>query len=107
MQFAFDNGIYKVARITGPSHNFLGIQLTEQEVDITTCPLPIKEGEIPRIGSDEVLSQVKTGLALVNQEAEAKYFVSLIQFVPSDTKSPGVYEMLTVALIRRIREGWR
>ncbi|WP_218176868.1 hypothetical protein [Pseudomonas gingeri] len=68
MQFAFDNGIYKVARITGSSYNFLAIQLVEREVDIAVCPLPIKEGEIPRVDSDEVLSQVKAGLGTVRKE---------------------------------------
>jgi hypothetical protein len=32
MQFIIDNDLYKIARITGPNHNFLAIRLSEKNV---------------------------------------------------------------------------
>jgi hypothetical protein len=36
MQFVLDKGVYKVTRVTGPEHNFLGIRLTDvgQEINV-------------------------------------------------------------------------
>ena len=98
MQFIFDSGLYKVARITGPAHNLLAIRLTDSDGTIEVTPLPIKSNEEPQVEFQDVLTQVKSGLASVNKELEKEYCISEIQYVPSDTNSPVVYEMLTKEL---------
>lgn len=45
MKFIFDNGIYKIARVTGPQNNFFGICLNKIDGEICIEALPIKEGE--------------------------------------------------------------
>lgn len=106
MQFMRDGGFYKVARITGSQHNFLSLQLSEMISDIEVISLPIKSGEAVRVEATSVLSQVKSGLALANEELGGKYCISCVQYVPSDTPSNSVYEGLTVELIRRLHAGW-
>ncbi|MDF0606903.1 hypothetical protein HZU77_014790 [Neisseriaceae bacterium TC5R-5] len=105
MQFVFDSGLYKVARITGPQHNLLGIRISDTEKKITAVPLVIQGGDVARINESDVINQVMSGLAQVNQELSKQYFVSEVQFLPSDTYSSDVYELLTVELIKRIDSG--
>lgn len=102
MQFIFDNGVYKVARITGPHHNFLGVRLNEVDSKVTVEALPVKNGERVHIEQQDVLAQVVDGLREVNEELGTNYFVSLILFVPSDSPSSSVYKFLTIELIKRI-----
>lgn len=102
MQFIKDKDLYKVVRITGPTHNFLSIRLSETSCDIQVTPLPIKQGDFERLDGKKVLAQVLNGLDEVNQELGKEYFVSEVQFVPSDTESSTVYGFLVKELIKRI-----
>jgi len=105
MQFVYDNGFYKVARITGSQYNLLAIRLSTVEQEMEIEPLPVKEGQVARISEQQVLSQVKIGLDRVCKELGKKYFVAKIQFLPSDSPSPSIYEDLTVELIKNIDQG--
>lgn len=102
MQFIRDNDFYKVARITEPKHNFLAIKLSEIDCQTLVTPLPIKDGEVSRLDGEEILKFVRSGLAQINAELDAKYFVAEVQFAPSDTEPESIYEMLTRELIMRI-----
>ncbi|WP_143133447.1 hypothetical protein [Pseudoduganella namucuonensis] len=102
MQFIFDNGVYKVARITGPQHNFLGVRLDDSESIVSIEALPIKNSERVQIEQHLVLTQVIDGLREVNAELGTCYYISQILFIPSDSPSPSVYKFLTIELIRRI-----
>lgn len=106
MQFMRDGDFYKVARITGAQHNFLSLRLSEVRSDIEVVPLPIKLGETVMVSASSVLGQVKSGLALANEELGQEYYISCVQYVPSDTPSNSIYEGLTVELIRRLHAGW-
>jgi hypothetical protein len=102
MQFIKDNDLYKAARITGPTHNFLAIRLSGTNCDTKVTPLPIKQGDVERLDGKKVLAQVLNGLDEVNQELGKKYFVSEIQFIPSDSESSSVYGLLINELIKQI-----
>lgn len=102
MQFIKDNDFYKVARITGPTHNFLSIRLSDTKCSPKVTALPVRQGELKKLDGQEVLSQVSNGLDTVNIELGKKYFVSEVQFVPSDSESSSVYKLLIHELIKRI-----
>jgi hypothetical protein len=102
MQFIIDNDLYKIARITGPNHNFLAIRLSEKKCNTKATPLPIKQGDTERLDKKTVLAQVLDGLDKVNQDLGKQYFLSEIQFIPSDTESQSIYEFLVGELIKRI-----
>lgn len=102
MIFILDNDVYKVARVTGPAHNFLGLRLADDGREIDVVQLPIKVGEYNRIDRDAVLAQVKQGLVDINAQLGKAYAVSQIFFVPSDTPSTSVYRYLTVELVKRL-----
>jgi hypothetical protein len=102
MQFILDNGIYKVARITGRQHNFLGVHFDKKSTEINVEALPIKNGERIQIKQIDVLGQVTAGLREVNDELGTQYSISQILFVPSDSPSSSVYKSLIIELIKRI-----
>lgn len=102
MRFILDKDVYKVARVTGPEHNLLGIRLADDGCEIDVVQLPIKVGECNRIDRDTVLAQVKQGLTDINAKLGKSYAVSQVFFVPSDTPSTSVYRYLTAELIKRI-----
>lgn len=102
MQFSLNKDVYQAARITGPEHNFLGIQLANKHEKIDVVQLPLKTGECALIGKGAVVAQVEQGLLDVNISLRENYAISKIFFVPSDTPSTSVYRYLTVELIKRI-----
>lgn len=102
MQFIKDNDFYKVARITGPTHNFLAIRMSERKCVTQVTPLPIKQGEVERLDGKKVLAQVLNGLDEVNHELGKEYYVSEVQFVPSDTEPSSVYGFMVCELIKQI-----
>ena len=105
VQFILDGGVYKVSRITGPTHNFLGIRLGDGGNPVEVVALPVKQGEPQRVEKDDVLKQVLAGLRDINSELDKEYQASEVFFLPSDTPSGSVYKFLTVELIKRIEEG--
>lgn len=104
MQFLAENDFYKVARITGPSHNFLAIRLSEKDCMTTAAALPVRNGGSSNIRKDDVLLQVLSGLQSINVELNSEYHIAEVQFIPSDTESDSVYRMLTRELVRRIHD---
>lgn len=104
MQFIFDNDVYKVARITGPEHNLLGIRLASSRKNIDVVPLPMKNGDRVRIDKGSVLAQIERGLLNVNFRLKKDYIISEVLFLPSDSPSDSVYEYLIFELIKRIDE---
>lgn len=105
MQFIKDKDYYKIVRITGPTHNLLAIRLSAVHVSTQVTPLPIHMSEEAHLEPREVLEQVLLGLAEVNQELGRQYYLSEIQFVPSDAKPSSGYHYLIKALIQRIDGG--
>jgi hypothetical protein len=102
MQYIKDKDIYKVARITGPTHNLLAIRLSNERCSTQVTSLPIKRGDVERLDEHEVLTQVLAGLDEINKVLDKEYFISEVQFVPSDTGPVSIYEFLVKELIMRI-----
>lgn len=105
MQFVKDNDLYKVARLTGPTHNLLAVRLSVAKCRTEVTALPVRPGDLKRLDGQKILSQVLAGLDSVNTELGKEYFLSEVQYVPSDTESPFVYKFLIRALVTRIDAG--
>lgn len=101
MQIIVDGDLYKVVRITGPQHNFLGIRLGDVGEVVEIEALPFTAG-VARVSSDSVFSQVLLGLEEANLEIGKKYAISKIYYVPTDTPSETSYKQMISALIKRI-----
>lgn len=105
MQFVLDGDVYKVARVTGPAHNFLGVRLGIPLKEIEVVQLGRMGDERHQVNKDSVVTQVEQGLLEANHELEKTYTISGIFFVVSDSPSDVDYKYLTKELIKRIDGG--
>jgi hypothetical protein len=104
LRFSFDGEIYKVVRITGPTHNFLGLAFMQAGVNGTVRvePIVLKPGEPVRLRADEVRDKVMEGISEGNAELGTSYRASRIQFVPGDTGPVDIYRMLARRIVQRM-----
>lgn len=106
MQFFYDGRVYRVVRITGPSHNLLGIQFSEI-AEGSPVVHDLWDGDPTRalIAAGDVEQQVLSAVEETNSEFNVDYRVQMIQFVSSDTPSSTVYRDLARELLERIVYG--
>lgn len=64
MKFVNEAPLFKITRITGPKHNFLGLQLADAPFhgDPTVERLTVSVTEKERLSDSEVLAQVRLGM---------------------------------------------
>lgn len=102
MHFTFDGSFYKIARTTGPDHNFLGLSFgscTEPEViDMNIDP----ENNKVRINEYELKKQVLMGLKNINTLLGTDYSICKIQYVSSDSPNETIYYELTQLIIKKV-----
>jgi hypothetical protein len=99
--------MYKVARITGPQHNFLGLALSEETVpSLTVERLQVEEAATPTHTLDEVqlLAAVQRGIAEANQQLGTHFRVATVQYVVTDTPEVTVYTQLARTIVEA---AWR
>lgn len=105
MRFTKTDNIYKIVRITGTQDNILGISFADQN-SAESIP-EIVEWNFPKIknskintSKEEILNQVVSGLASVNQSLGTNYKLSKIYFAPQDLPVNKIYSFLIKRLIR-------
>lgn len=101
MQFLYDGTYYRAIRITGTKHNLLGLSLGSSE-SVKISKLQASEMHNATIESDDVLTQVISGLKEINHQLQSNYHITEVQFVSTDTLDKDIYKMLTKELISRI-----
>ncbi len=104
MQFSRDGDWYQVIRITGPSHNLLGLKFGEPD-----SPQPVVErlsvsNEASVIEADDVKRQVLEGLSEANAQLGTEYQVAAIRFVTTDTPSSNIYSSLARILVEQLAQ---
>jgi hypothetical protein len=101
MQFSRDDEWYQVVRITGPTHNLLGLKFGEREVSQPIIEaISVDDGEATII-ADTIKQQVLEGVAEANAEARTDYKVVAIRYVVTDTPSSSIYRSLAKALVEQ------
>jgi hypothetical protein len=104
MHFSRDNDWYQVSRITGPTHNKLGLKFGEGEDSQPTIEaLSVDHGEAT-IVADVVQQQVLEGVAEANAEFGTDYHVAAIRYVVNDTPPSSVYRILARYLIGHLTQ---
>lgn len=107
MQVTKVGNVYKVARITGPQHNFLGLALSEGTVPSPTVErLQVDDVVGPARALDEhqLLSAVRRGIAEANQQFGTHFCVVTVQYVVTDTPDVAVYALLAHTIVEA---AWR
>jgi hypothetical protein len=103
MQFYSDGQTFKVAYITGPTHNFLGLAFQSEFNDsVSIESLTVNSGEPVRLSIDDVQKAVMEGIDEANNDLGVNYCPSRIQFVASDSPPAGIYRMLAKRIIYRL-----
>jgi hypothetical protein len=97
----------RVVRITGPSHNLLGIVFVDGRApsDVIVESLPTSQKVQQQLLAEEVQKHVLAGVAEGNAESGAHYAVAKIQFVPTDSPPASVYRMLARSMVQRLAKG--
>jgi len=104
MQFNFDGELYKVVRITGPTHNYLGLAFMPPGTSgiVRVEPITLKPDEPVRLRPDEVREKVLEGISEANSELGTSYRPSRIQFVIGDSRPAEIYRMRARRIIERM-----
>lgn len=106
MQFIQDGELYKVVKITGPTHNLLGLAFGGQQNDEVVVDILSLEDEASRqqqtLDSAEIEAQVFEGVNTANAEFGTQYCVKRIQYVSTDSPPAETYKELAASLVQRL-----
>lgn len=105
MQFHSDGQTYKAVSITGPTHNFLGIEFAQagdESVVVAIEPVQLKPNEPVRLDGEEVLKWVLDGVREANEELGTAYRPQRITFVLGDSPPAEVYRSLAKRIAHRL-----
>lgn len=104
MQFINETPFYKIIRITGPTHNFLGLELSENP----TGTAPVLEDlntdiQKTQLNTEELFNCVMEGVRLARCEFNQDFYVTRIQYISSDSLPIKIYSYLSFEIIRRVQ----
>ena len=99
MQFSRDGDWYQVARITGPTHNMLGLKLCEPQATrpIIEAISAVEEARV--VDPDDVQRQVLEGVSQANAQLGTNFQVAAIRFITTDTPSSSIYGALAKVIV--------
>jgi len=107
MKVTKDGNVYKVARITGPKHNFLGLTLSGAEVpSLTVERLQVDDGGVyaGTLDEQQLVEAVRHGVTEANQQFGTHFYIAKLQYVVTDTPDPSVYSLLAQKIVEA---AWR
>ncbi|MBK9577625.1 MAG: hypothetical protein IPK50_06920 [Fibrobacterota bacterium] len=103
MQFHRVNNTCRVSRITGPTHNFLELELDEaiqSPLFVEQVGPPPETGQ-ERLDQEVVVEHILGGILEASRAYGPLPRLSRIRYVASDSKPEAVYHALAFALIER------
>jgi hypothetical protein len=94
---------FRVTRLTGPSHNLLGLEFGESpKSGVLVEPLPpVGKGPNLLIAA-EIQRHVLEGINNANEQFGTNYIVKRIEFVPDDSPPAQTYELLAYSIVERL-----
>jgi hypothetical protein len=107
MKLTKDGNVYKLARITGPKHNFLGLALSGAEVpSLTIERLQVDDGGVyaGTLDEQQFVEAVRQGVMEANQKFGTHFYITKLQYVVTDTPDPSVYSLLAQKIVEA---AWR
>ncbi|HKQ39177.1 MAG TPA: hypothetical protein VJ063_13960 [Verrucomicrobiae bacterium] len=94
---------FRVTRVTGPSHNFLGLEFTDVRTEeLIIEPHPPIGPTPPILDHEKVKQQVLRGVDEGNVYFGTKYVVKRIEFVPNDSPPSEIYKLLAYSIVERL-----
>ena len=104
MTFSIKGDYYRIVRITGPTHNLLGLAFSGDALGEVTVERLAESSERP---IDELALQkaVISGVDAANKAIGTDYCLKRIQYVPTDTPDLETYSFLARMIIERLASG--
>jgi hypothetical protein len=100
VHFHRDGDVTVAVQISGPTHNVLGLRLTEGAVwEPVIEAHEVTPGLPPRLSGSDVRRQVDEGVAEANDELGTGYRAALIRFVQDDSPSPNLYREMARRIV--------
>lgn len=104
MIFNSENSVFRVAHISGPTHNFLAIKLLPCEPNCIIIEAKPFKGEVfNSLDSEAIKKYVLAGVEKATSKWKIKPHVASIQYIQSDTPPESKYEFLAEAIIERFQ----
>ena len=106
MNFFKNNGFYKATRITGPTHNLLGLAFYESHEESSSICIEIGTDHHPisNVDLNFLKNKVLEGVLRANKEFRTNCSVARIQIVANDSLPIEIYEELAYAIVRRLAQ---
>jgi hypothetical protein len=93
--------LYEAVHITGPKHNLLGLELTENP-DASPLVEVLNADQGPtHLNPDDITEFVLKGVAAASKEVGKSVYVRRIRCLTSDSPPPAIYEYLAAEIVRR------
>jgi hypothetical protein len=104
MQFINNAPVYKLVRVTGPTHNLLVLQFSATPVEGPTRVEALDSAQACAnpIGAPEVLENAMRAIEDCAVESGRRYFLEAIGYLAGDSRPVEVYYDMTKEIIRRI-----
>lgn len=103
MQIVYADGFYRTARITGPTHNYLGLAFSDVPVGSVRMIANMAEDGKKRLDADAVLQQVIAAQAFYRKSHGEAVHIAAVEYVPGDTPPAERYFALTLAILNHRR----
>ncbi|MDB5304976.1 MAG: hypothetical protein JWM97_2525 [Phycisphaerales bacterium] len=104
MQYSRDGNLHRIARITGPMHNFLAIEFGGTDANSCIVERLVRAaGTSGELHGEEVKKWVLNAVASANAEFGTHLVVRRIQYVADDTPDANAYAIIAHELVRRAR----
>lgn len=102
MQFIRDGVFHKIARITGPSHNLLGLEFGREGQGEPPKIIMLRADAPFYLNCDAVVREVMAGIDEANQAFGTHFHVAAIQYSQDDTPPESTYRQLAFSLVERL-----
>lgn len=100
MTFSKTGESFRVSRISGPTHNLLGLRfgsLVQGKLETIEFP-PVGGCAHAPLDRDAIVAAVARGIDRVNHEQKSDLRLARIEYVSDDTGPESVYESLAMAI---------
>ncbi|NQT11275.1 MAG: hypothetical protein HQ582_00910 [Planctomycetes bacterium] len=108
MQFIKTGEVFKAVRITGPTHNLLGLSFYGLDEEGAVTVEPMQHGESTQsetLDGNEIRRHVLEGVDRADSRLGSKHCVRVIQFVASDSADLDAYSLLAERIVERVERG--
>jgi len=94
---------YRASRVTGPTHNLLGLEFGSSAHDVEVVAHPGKGQSL--LDPEAVLREVQLGIGDANSVLKSDYSILRIEFVLDDSGPVEVYRWLARLIVERLHAG--